>query len=84
MIHELFDDKTAVKLCTLISNISIFAPLLGPVIGSAIIVAANWRYVFIVTAILAVTSLIGLAKNMPNNKPDTPRMNLKEVLQNLC
>lgn len=81
MIHELFDDKAAVKLCTLIANISVFAPLLGPVIGSAIIVAANWRYVFIVTAILAVTSLIGLAKNMPNNKPDTPRMNLKEVLQ---
>jgi DHA1 family multidrug/chloramphenicol efflux transport protein-like MFS transporter len=81
MIHELFDDKSAVKLCTLIANISVFAPLLGPVIGSAIIVAANWRYVFIVTAILAVTSLIGLAKNMPNNKPDTPRMNLKEVLQ---
>jgi DHA1 family multidrug/chloramphenicol efflux transport protein-like MFS transporter len=81
MIHELFDDKAAVKLCTLISNISVFAPLLGPVIGSAIIVAANWRYVFIVTAILAVTSLIGLAKNMPNNKPDAPRMNLKEVLQ---
>ncbi len=80
-IHELFDDKAAVKLCTLIANISVFAPLLGPVIGSAIIVAANWRYVFIVTAILAVTSLIGLAKNMPNNKPDTPRMNLKEVLQ---
>lgn len=81
MIHELFDDKAAVKLCTLISNISVFAPLIGPVIGSAIIVAANWRYVFIVTAILAVTSLIGLAKNMPNNKPDTPQMNLKEVIQ---
>lgn len=81
MIHELFDDKAAVKLCTLISNISVFAPLIGPVIGSAIIVAANWRYVFIVTAILAVTSLIGLAKNMPNNKPDAPQMNLKEVIQ---
>ena len=81
MIHESFDDKSAVKLCSLVSNISIFAPLVGPVIGSAIILAANWRYVFIVTAILAITSLIGLAKNMPNNKPSRKAMTLKEILQ---
>jgi DHA1 family multidrug/chloramphenicol efflux transport protein-like MFS transporter len=56
MIHELFDDKTAVKLCSLIANISVFAPLIGPVIGSAIIINHNWRYVFIVTAVLAVIS----------------------------
>lgn len=80
MIHELFDDKSAVKLCSLVSNISVFAPLIGPVIGSAIIVAFNWRYVFIVTAVLAVISLIGLAKNMPNNKPNAAAMNLKEVI----
>lgn len=81
MIHESFDDKSAVKLCSLVSNISIFAPLVGPVIGSAIILAANWRYVFIVTAVLAITSLIGLAKNMPNNKPSRKAMTLKEILQ---
>ena len=81
MIHESFDDKSAVKLCSLVSNISIFAPLVGPVIGSAIILAANWRYVFIITAILAITSLIGLAKNMPNNKPSRKAMTLKEILQ---
>lgn len=79
-IHELFDDKTAVKLCSLVSNISVFAPLVGPVIGSAIIVAANWRYVFIITAILAITSLIGLAKNMPNTKPAGTPMPLKEII----
>lgn len=80
MIHELFDDKAAVKLCSLVSNISVFAPLIGPVIGSAIIIGFNWRYVFIVTAVLAVISLIGLARNMPNNKPDAPVMNLKEII----
>jgi len=30
------------------------------------VVNANWRYIFIINAILAVISLIGLAKNMPN------------------
>lgn len=81
MIHESFDDKSAVKLCSLVSNISVFAPLIGPVIGSAIILAANWRYVFIITAILAVTSLIGLTKNMPNSKPNREVMNFKEIMQ---
>ena len=56
MIHELFDDKDAVKLCSLVANIAVFAPLIGPVIGSAIIVNHNWRYVFIVTAVLAIIS----------------------------
>lgn len=79
-IHELFDDKMAVKLCSLVSNISVFAPLIGPVIGSAIIIAANWRYVFIVTAVLAIISLIGLARNMPNSKPSTEIMPFKEIL----
>lgn len=80
MIHELFDDKSAVKLCSLVSNISVFAPLIGPVIGSGIIVAFNWRYIFIVTAVLAVISLLGLAKNMPNNKPKEAAMNFKEII----
>ncbi|MEN9946401.1 MAG: hypothetical protein RLZZ293_787 [Pseudomonadota bacterium] len=81
MIHELFDDKTSVKLCSIVSNISVFAPLIGPVIGSAIILATNWRYVFIVSAVLAVISLIGLAINMPNNKPqDKPIMGFKQII----
>ncbi len=81
MIHELFDDKTAVKLCSLVSNISIFAPLIGPVIGSAIIVAADWRYVFIVTAVLAVISLVGLAKNMPVNNASNKIISLAEIIE---
>ena len=80
MIHELFDDKMAVKLCSIVANISVFAPLIGPVIGSAIILAADWRYVFIVTAILAVTSLIGLAKNMPVMKPSQTSLNFAQIL----
>ena len=79
-IHELFDDKAAVKLCSLVANISIFAPLIGPVIGSAIILAFDWRYVFIITAILAVISLIGLAKNMPvTHKADRKIISLAEI-----
>lgn len=80
MIHELFDDKTAVKLCSLIANISVFAPLIGPVIGSAIIINHNWRYVFIVTAVLAVISFFGLFKNMPNNKPTQNTTSIKEII----
>ncbi len=80
MIHELFDDKAAVKLCSLIANISVFAPLIGPVIGSAIIINHNWRYVFIVTAVLAIISFFGLAKNMPNNKPVAQKKaSIKEI-----
>lgn len=79
LIHELFDDKTAVKLCALFSNISIFAPLIGPVIGSGIIVISSWRYIFIVTTCLAIVSFFGILKNMPNNKPLNNKINLVEI-----
>lgn len=81
MIHDLFDDKTAVKLTSLVANISVFAPLIGPVIGSAIIIALDWRYIFIVSSILAVVSLVGLSYSMPNIKSTEPMMDLKEILQ---
>lgn len=75
-IHELFDDKNAVKLTSILSNVSLFAPLIGPVIGSAIIAISKWQYVFIISGILGAISLVGLYKYMPNDiKISTPKVN---------
>lgn len=81
MIHDLFDDKTAVKLTTLVANISVFAPLIGPIFGSAVIVALDWRYIFAITAVLAITSLIGLNYSMPDTKLSENKMNISDILK---
>lgn len=79
MIHELFDDVEAVKLTSILSNIAIFAPLVGPVIGSAITVAFKWEFVFIVSGILGIISLYGLYKYMPQGKITVERIDLRQI-----
>ena len=80
VIHELFDDVEAVRLTALLANIAIFAPLIGPVIGGAIIYISHWQFVFIVSATLVSISLIGLYKYMPTGKIIYPRPRLPEIL----
>ena len=65
LIHAHFDDKSAVKLTALMGNITVLAPLAGPAIGSVLVSVLSWRYVFIMTAIMAALSFFGLLKYTP-------------------
>lgn len=79
-IHEVFDDVEAVKLTAILSNIAIFAPLIGPLIGSIIIHVSSWEFVFILSGILATVSLIGLYFYMPTGKIIAKTINISEIL----
>ena len=68
MIHENFEDKSAVKLIALMGNVTIMAPLIGPVIGGLIIHSAGWHAVFIALAVTSLISLLGLIKYAPKKK----------------
>jgi MFS transporter, DHA1 family, multidrug/chloramphenicol efflux transport protein len=80
IIHENFNDKSAVKLLALMGNITILAPLLGPVIGGVIITYSGWRTIFIVIAVVAFIVFIGLIKFIPKSKPET----LKKIDVKFC
>lgn len=69
MVHELFDDTEAVKLTTILSNAGIFAPLIGPVVGSAIVSQLHWKYVFGMSLLTGVIAFIGLFRFMPKAAP---------------
>lgn len=81
LIHELFDDKTAVKTFALMGNISILAPLLGPLLGVSILVKFNWRYIFVVTGIMAIIAFIGLFKFTPITPRKKHPLNFSSNLQ---
>lgn len=73
LIHELFDDKDAVKLTSILSNTGIFAPLIGPVVGSAIVSQWHWHTVFAISLAVGAVTLAGFAKTMPDGKiKETP------------
>jgi DHA1 family multidrug/chloramphenicol efflux transport protein-like MFS transporter len=68
VLHEALDDVAAVKAASLLANLGIFAPLVGPVVGSALLGVAPWRAVFVLAAALAALSLAGLLRFAPHRQ----------------
>ncbi|MDQ5920085.1 MAG: transporter, family, multidrug/chloramphenicol efflux transport protein [Pseudomonadota bacterium] len=81
MIHEYFNDTEAVKLTSLLTNIAIFAPLIGPVVGSGITAISRWEFVFIVSGVLGVISLTGLYKHMPESKITQKTIDIRQIIK---
>ena len=68
-VHELFDDEKAVKFTSLMGNTTVFAPLIGPVIGSAAITLMDWRGIFGIAFVLGAVAWAGLFRTMPGPGP---------------
>ena len=81
LIHEKFDDKGAVKTIAIMGNVTILAPLIGPLIGGIIISYASWHYIFVVTCVLGLVSLIGLYRYTPQSTRKIEKMELRPILR---
>ena len=65
VLQEVFTETPAVRIIAIMSNISILAPLAGPLLGSIVIHIFNWRVIFHFIAIAAAISLAGIWYFMP-------------------
>lgn len=80
LIHEKFDDKTAVKTFALMANVTILAPLIGPLLGVAVLTHWGWRAIFIVISILSIIAYWGLFKYTPKSEPPKKHMSWMEYI----
>lgn len=64
-IQEIFEEMDAIRLISIMANVAILAPLLGPLIGAVVIHYTSWRYIFVIIALGALISLWGLWHYMP-------------------
>lgn len=64
-LQEIFDEMDAIRLVAIISNVALLAPLLGPLVGAALIHLMGWRAIFALIALLALIALVGLWRYMP-------------------
>src|SRR5574343_144695 len=64
-IQESFAERDAIKVMALMANISLLAPLLGPVLGAFLIDYLSWHWGFVAIAIFSFLSWFGLNKFMP-------------------
>lgn len=64
-LHEMFSDKDAIRLTSIMANIAIIAPLIGPLAGAIFVHYWSWRLIFVLIGILASWALWGLWRWMP-------------------
>ncbi len=67
-IQETFDERDAIKVMALMANVSLLAPLLGPVLGAFMIDHVSWHWGFIGIAAITLVSWFGLKAKMPDVK----------------
>jgi DHA1 family multidrug/chloramphenicol efflux transport protein-like MFS transporter len=82
-IQEAFEDVAAIKVMAMMANVALLAPLIGPVLGAAVISEWTWRVSFMLIAVVAGLSVVGLYFHMPETRPDDvhpERMSLGTVL----
>lgn len=78
-IQETFEERDAIKVMALMANISLLAPLLGPVIGAFLIDYVSWHWGFVGIALLAFLSWFGLKAKMPTLKISIPKQPLSYI-----
>lgn len=76
-IQESFDERDAIKVMALMANVSLLAPLLGPVLGAFLIDHVSWYWGFIAIAALAFISWFGLNAKMPHQQQSISRQPMR-------
>ncbi len=66
-IQEIFDEMDAIRLISIMENVSTIAPLIGPLVGAAFILYFDWRTLFVVIGALSLIALWGLWQFMPES-----------------
>ncbi|KTD37750.1 MdfA family multidrug efflux MFS transporter [Legionella oakridgensis] len=64
-LQEMFAEMDAIKLIAIMANVSILAPLLGPLLGALFIHYFSWRLIFVLISIFSLFALWGLWRFMP-------------------
>jgi DHA1 family multidrug/chloramphenicol efflux transport protein-like MFS transporter len=78
-IQENFAERDAIKVMALMANVSLLAPLLGPVLGAFMIEHVSWHWGFIGIALLAFLSWFGLKAKMPETQQSIPKRPFRDV-----
>jgi DHA1 family multidrug/chloramphenicol efflux transport protein-like MFS transporter len=80
-IQEAFEDKAAVKVMAMMANVALLAPLVGPVLGAAVISIWPWQVNFMIIAGVAALAMLGLYYKMPETlqTPAKEPLSLKAI-----
>lgn len=66
-LQEIFAEMDVIRLIAIMANVSIIAPLLGPLLGAVFLHYYSWRIIFVIIAFLAIIVFWGLWRFMPES-----------------
>ena len=72
-LQEIFAEMDAIRLIAIMANVSVIAPLLGPLLGAVFLHYFSWRILFVIIAVFALVALWGLWRFMPEPIGQTKR-----------
>lgn len=67
LLQEIFSDEDAIRVIAIMANVSILAPLLGPLAGSFFLQYATWHTSFYLIGGFSLFSVWGLWRYMPES-----------------
>jgi DHA1 family multidrug/chloramphenicol efflux transport protein-like MFS transporter len=70
-IQEIFGEGDAIRLIAMMANVSIIAPLIGPLIGAVVVHYTSWHYIYIVIAFFSLIAAWGIYQFMPETLGQT-------------
>lgn len=80
-IQETFSENDAIKVMALMANVSLLAPLLGPVLGAFLIEYVSWHWGFIGIATISLLSWFGLKLKMPDRPPAVKNLSISASIE---
>ncbi len=76
-IHEVYDQKQAIRLLALMSSITVLAPAFGPLVGSLVIYFFSWQWIFWILTLGAILAIALLFQWMPESNTIDMRRSLE-------
>ena len=76
-VHELYKEKEAINVISWMASVALFAPMIGPLAGSTVMLFAGWRYIFVTTFLLSLIGLIGLWFFMPETLTNDKKIKIR-------
>jgi len=68
VIRDLYTGPTAAKLVGMMMLVLGLAPILGPLLGSAILMFASWRWIFVLLAVFGAGCIVMVLALMPETR----------------
>ena len=73
VLQEILVEKEAIRLMSVMSNVAILAPLIGPLVGVAFLYYSSWRVIFMVLSAASFIVWWGLWRYMPESIGQTKK-----------